>query len=196
MELQRSHTFDIDERMTPDVLLAMAEVQQSRSQYQLEKFVINQHDTDEMRYFQTVLELQSLYYTIRAVSLDVKKLELEIQRLRNTGDEIDEIEAQKKELGLEQTRLIATGAFREFDHLMKIFNSFKKKYTREEIESAQPKYWEKRMHRQAVLEAVSNSSAQAAHLDSLRQMGVLEITDNGVIPTQPVESRTRREELA
>ena len=60
---------DITEKFTPDILLAMAEVQQARSDFQLEKFVVNQHDTDEMRYQQTVIELQQLYYTIKTCLL-------------------------------------------------------------------------------------------------------------------------------
>jgi hypothetical protein len=120
----------VEEKFTPEILLAIAEVQQSRSKYQLDKFVVNQHDTDEMRYFQCVTEIQSLYYTIRTVSLEMKKTEIEIDRLRATGDEIDEIDAQIKELGLEQTRLVGVGAFRELGHLMNTFNSFETKYTR------------------------------------------------------------------
>ena len=136
---------DVEERYTPDILLAMAEIQQARSNFQLEKFVVNQHDTDEMRYVQTVIELQQLYYTIKTVSLEMKKTEIEINRLRETEDEIDELDAQIKELGLEQTRLVGIGAFRELDQLLNIYNSFEHKYTREEIEAAQPEYWNKRL---------------------------------------------------
>ena len=175
----------VEEKLTPEILLAIAEVQQPRSQYQLERFVVNQHDTDEMRYFQTLIEVQNLYYTIRTVSLEVKKTEIEIERLRATKDEIDEIDAQIKEVGLEQTRLVAIGAFRELEHLVNIFNSFPKKFTRVEIEEAQPDYWMKRMHRQATLEFAGGTQAAAAHLDSLRQMGVLRITDNGIESVLP-----------
>jgi len=172
---------DVEEKFTPEVLLAMAEIQQSRSDFQIEKFVVNQHDTDEMRYVQTVIELQQLYYTIKTVSLEMKKTEIEIARKRATGDEIDEIDAQLKELGLEQTRLVGIGAFRELEKLFIIFNSFEKKYTRAEIEAAQPDYWNKRLHRQATLEAIGGTQAQAAHLDSLRQIGALEIAPEGGI---------------
>lgn len=171
---------NIQEALTPDILLAMAEVQKPRSQFQLEKFVVGQHDTDEMRYYQTVTEIQSLYYTIRNVSLEMKKTEIEISRLRETGDEIDEIDAQIKELGLEQTRVVGVGAFRELSDLMNIFNSFEKKYTREEIEIAQPDYWNKRLNRQATLELAGGSQAAAAHLDSLRQIGAIEVSAQGI----------------
>jgi hypothetical protein len=171
---------NVEEKLTPDVLLAMAEIQQPRSQFQLEKFVINQHDTDEMRYFQCVTEIQSLYYTIRTVSLEMQKTEIEISRLRKTGDEIDEINAQIKELGLEQTRLVGVGAFRELGHLMNTFESFPVKYTREQIELAQPDYWNKRLNRQATLEIAGGSQAAAAHLDSLRQIGAIEVSAQGI----------------
>jgi polyribonucleotide nucleotidyltransferase len=172
---------NIEEKYTPEVLLAMAEIQQSRSNFQIEKFVVNQHDTDEMRYVQTVIELQQLYYTIKTVSLEMKKTEIEIKKLRKSKNEVDEIDAQIKELGLEQTRLVGIGAFRELDQLLKIYNSFEKKYTREEIEAAQPDYWNKRLSRQATLEAIGGTQAQAAHLDSLRQIGALEMAPEGGI---------------
>jgi len=189
---------NVEERYTPDVLLAMAEIQQSRSNFQLEKFVVNQHDTDEMRYQQTIIELQQLYYTIKTVSLEMKKTEIEINRLRETGDEVDEIDAQIKELGLEQTRLVGIGAFRELDTLLSIYNSFEHKYTREEIEAAQPEYWNKRLSRQATLEAIGGTQAQAAHLDSLRQIGALEMAPEGGIRavTQEMQQITGQKELA
>jgi hypothetical protein len=170
---------NLEDKYTPEILLSMAEVQQARSNFQLDKFVINQHETDEMRYFQTLLELQSLYYTIKVVSLEMKKTEIEIERLRLTGDEIDEIDAQIKEVGLEQTRLVGIGSFRELDKLIEIYNTFSHKYTRDEIEQAQEQYWSLRLRRQSVLESVGGSQAQASHLDALRQMGALEITADG-----------------
>lgn len=174
-------SFDsVEQTLTPDVLLAMAEIQQPRSQFQIEKFVINQHDTNEMRYVQCVTEIQNLYYTIRTVSLEMKKTEIEINRLRATGDEIDEIDAQIKELGLEQTRLVGVGAFRELGHLMNIFNSFETKYTREQIEVSQPEYWNKRINRQTVLELAGGSQAAAANLDSLRQIGAISVSSDGI----------------
>jgi anion-transporting ArsA/GET3 family ATPase len=189
---------EITEKFTPDLLLAMAEIQQSRSDFQLQKFVVNQHDTEEMRYLQTVIELQQLYYTIKTVSLEMKKTEVEIKRLRETEDEIDEIDAQLKELGLEQTRLVGIGAFRELDSLMAIYNSFEHKYTRAEIEAAQPDYWNKRLSRQATLEAIGGTQAQAAHLDSLRQIGALEMAPEGGIRAvsqemQQITGQTQKE---
>jgi hypothetical protein len=187
---------EITEKFTPDVLLAMAEVQQSRSNFQIEKFVVGQHDTPEMQYVQTIIELQQLYYTIKTVSLEMKKTEIEIARKRATGDEIDEIDAQIKEIGLEQTRLVGVGAFRELEKLLTIYTSFEHKYTRAEIEAAQPEYWNKRLHRQATLEAIGGTQAQAAHLDSLRQIGALEMAqEGGIRPVAEEMKQIMKEEV-
>jgi hypothetical protein len=164
----------ITDKLTPDVLLAMAEVQQARSPYQIEKFVINQHTTPEMQYFQCVTELQALYYTIKNVSLELQIQEIKAKRLRETGDEIDAVEAEKLELSAEQTRLIGVGAFRELDVLLKIFNSFDKQYTRQEIDQNQEQYWKERINRQNALSAITTTPNQAAHLESLIQMGELQ----------------------
>lgn len=166
---------DITARLDETVMLAMAEIQQPRSPFQLEKFVINQHSTPEMQYSQCVTEIQALYYTIKTVTLDMKIQEIKIKRLLETGDEIDALEAQKLELGLEQTRLVGIGAFRELETLLDIFESFPKKYTRQEIDEAQPEYWSNKLHRQAVLQELGGSQAGAAHLEALTQIGAFEV---------------------
>ena len=83
--------------------------------------------------------------------LGVKKLEIEIARLLETGDELDAIEAEEKQVNLEQTMIVMRGAEREVAVLEDIFNSCQH-YTRDEIEHAQPEYWEKRLTRQTNLQ--------------------------------------------
>ena len=101
---------EITSKLNNTILEAMAEIQQPRSPFQIQKFVINQHQTPEMQYSQCVIEIQALYYTIKTVTLDMKIQEIKINRLRESGDEIDALEADKLELGLEQTRLVGIGA--------------------------------------------------------------------------------------
>lgn len=165
---------------THPIFFALTEIQKPRTRFQLEKFVVGQHDTPEQQYKQTLVEIQNLYYTLKVLSLRVKKEEIEINRLRSTGDEMDELDAQIKEVSLEQTRLAALGAQREIMDLVDIWESFEKKFTYEEMEQLQPNYWDKRLRRQAVLEAVGGSQAQASHLDSLRQIGAIEVNDEGI----------------
>jgi len=162
------------------IFAALIDIQKSRTEFQLKHFVVGQHDTDEQKYKQCLLEIQSIIYNIKISSLELKKSQIETDRLRATGDEIDELDAQIKELGMDQTRLTMIGAQRELVDLVAIWESFPHKFSYEEIESSQPDYWNKRLSRQSILESVGGSQAQAAHLDALRQMGALTVGYDGI----------------
>ena len=151
---------------------AIAEVQQPRSRYQLIHFVIGQHDTPEMRFYQLCLELQDMGFKLRMAQLGVRKTEVEIRRLVETGDELDAIEAEEKQVGLEQTRVVMRGAERELAVLTDLFDE-SQKFTRDEIEHAQPEYWKARLTRQTNLQLMAGG-VQWAQLDSMRQAGILE----------------------
>ena len=151
---------------------AIAEVQQPRSRYQLVHFVIGQHDTAEMRFYQVCLELQDMGHKLRMAQLGVRKAEIEIARLQATGDELDAIEAEEKQVGLEQTQIVMKGAEREVAILTDLFDE-SQKFTRDEIEHAQPEYWQKRLTRQTNLQLMSGG-VQWAQLDSMRQIGMLD----------------------
>jgi len=155
-----------------DIHEAIAEVQQPRSRFQLVHFVIGQHDTAEMRFYQTVIELQDMGLKLRLAQLNVRKTEIEIERLLATGDELDAIEAEEKQVGLEQTQIVMRGAERELAILTDLFDE-SQKFTRDEIEHAQPEYWQKRLTRQTNLQLMAGG-VQWAQLDSLRQAGLLD----------------------
>jgi len=151
---------------------AIAEVQQPRSRYQLVHFVLGQHDTAEMQFYQLMLELQDMGFKLRMAELNVRKTEVEIARLVATGDDLDAIEAEEKQVGLEQTQIVMKGAQREIAVLEDIFNTCQH-YTRDEIEHAQPEYWQARLTRQTNLQIMAGG-VQWAQLDSLRQAGLLD----------------------
>jgi hypothetical protein len=153
---------------------AIAEVQQPRSRFQLERFVLGQHSTPEMQYYQTVIELQDAIYKYNLAVINVKKAEIKITKLRATGDELDELEAQEVELSLAQTRFAMVGAEREMKHLLEIFDTYTHKYTREEIEAAQPDYWQARLTNNAKAMLMGGSSVNAAHIEAMEQAGVLD----------------------
>jgi hypothetical protein len=153
---------------------AIAEVQQPRSRYQIIHFVLGQHDTPEMQFYQLMLELQDMGYKLRMAELNVKKTEIEIARLLETGDELDAIEAEEKQVGLEQTQIVMKGAQREIAILEDIFNTCQH-YTRDEIEHAQPEYWQARLTRQTNLQIMAGNVGWA-QLDSMRQIGLLDQT--------------------
>lgn len=155
-----------------DIAEAIAEIQQPRSRFQLVHFVIGQHDTPEMRFYQLCLELQDMGHKLRLAQLAVRKAEVEIRRLVETGDEIDAIDAEEKQVGLEQTRITMRGAEREIAILTDLFDE-SQKFTRDEIEHAQPEYWQARLTRQANLQIMSGTVGWA-QLDSMRQAGLLD----------------------
>ena len=155
-----------------DITDAIAEIQQPRSRYQLIHFVIGQHDTPEMRFYQLCLELQDMGHKLRLAQIGVRKGEIEIARLLETGDELDALEAEEKQVGLEQTQIVMRGAERELAVLTDLFDGCQH-YTRDEIEHAQPEYWEKRLTRQTNLQIMSGG-VQWAQLDSMRQIGLLD----------------------
>jgi hypothetical protein len=160
--------------MFEEIEKAIAEIQQPRSRFQLERFVLGQHATPEMQYYQTVLELQDAIHKYKVAVIAVKKSELKIVKLRATGDELDELKAQERELGLAQTKLAMIGAKREMEHLVEIFDSFTHKYTREEIEAAQPDYWQARLTNNAKAMLMGGSSVNAGHIEAMEQAGVLD----------------------
>ncbi len=151
---------------------AINEVQQPRSRFQLIHFVIGQHDTPEMRFYQLCLELQDMGYKLRMAKLSVRKSEVEIARLLATGDELDAIEAEEKQVGLEQTQIVMRGAEREIAILTDLFDE-SQKFTRDEIEHAQPEYWQKRLTRQTNLQLMAGN-VDAGQLTSLHNAGLLD----------------------
>jgi len=155
-----------------DIATAIAEIQQPRSRYQLIHMVLGQHDTPEMQFYQLCLELQDMGYKLRLAKLGIRRGKIEIARLLETGDEIDAIDAEEKQLGLEQTQIVMKGAEREVAVLTDLFNECVH-YTRDEIEHAQPDYWEKRLTRQTNLQVMAGN-VQWAQLDAMRQTGLLD----------------------
>ena len=155
-----------------DISEAIAEIQQPRSRYQLVHFVLGQHDTPEMRFYQLCLELQDMGFKLRLAALGVRKTEIEISRLLETGDELDAVEAEEKQVGLDQTRIVMRGAEREIAVLTDLYDN-STHYTRDEIEHAQPEYWKARLTRQTNLQIMAGG-VQWAQLDSMRQIGLLD----------------------
>lgn len=160
--------------MFDEIEKAIAEVQQPRSRFQLERFVLGQHAAPEMQYYQVCIELQDMIYKYRLAEINEKKTKIKIEKLRATGNEIDELEAQELELGLANTQYAVIGAQREIAHLVDIFNSFEHKYTREEIEQAQPLYWQNRLTNNAKAMLMGGSGVNASHIEAMEQAGVLE----------------------
>jgi hypothetical protein len=160
--------------MYDEIEAAIAEVQQPRSRFQLENFVVGSQATPEMQYYQTCVELQDMIYKYQIAQIAVQKAELKIKRLRDAKDEMKELKAQEVEIGLRQTRLAMIGAERELTDLVSIFNSFETKYTREEIEDAQGAYWNARLTTNAKAMLMGGGGVNPAHIEAMDQAGILD----------------------
>ena len=160
--------------MFEEIEKAIAEVQQPRSRFQLERFVTGSHITPQMQYYQTCLELQDMIYKYQMAKIAVQKAELKISTLRKSKSQMKELKAQEVELGLGQTRLAMIGAERELNDLVTIFDGFKTKFTRAEIEAAQPDYWNARLTGNAKAMLMGGTSVNAAHIEAMEQAGVLD----------------------
>lgn len=157
-----------------DILKYIRAVQQPRSRFQIERFVIGQHDTVEMQFYQLCLELQASLFSIKKTELDIKKAKVRANQLSSSGDELEAIEAEEIELALTQTEMALLGAKRELDILLDIWDVFEHKFSREEIESNQEDYWHRRLIRQAQSQALGQGSVDMGNIDALKQAGALE----------------------
>lgn len=160
--------------MIESIKLAIAEIQQPRSRFQLERFVVGQHSTLEMQYYQTLLELQDMLYKYELAQVNVQITEAKIAKHRSKNDSISELKAKKLELSLEQTKFAMIGAEREIAHLVEIWKSFEHKFTREEIETAQPDYWKARLTANAEAMVLGQGAVNPAHLEAMGQAGALD----------------------
>lgn len=149
----------------------------SRSKYQLEKFVIGQHDTAAMQWKQVVLEAQELVHNIRSAEISIKKNKIEIERLLKSDDELDLLEAQQKQLDTMYTERILDGAKIELTLLEEIARSIGV-HTFEEIEDDQETYWRLRLQRQAEVDMLSRQQGiSTANILSMINIGEIKSED-------------------
>jgi hypothetical protein len=159
----------IDKELTD----AIYEIQQPRSKFQIDHFVLNQHYTPEMQYYQMLLELNSLIYNYNIVELDLEIQKKKLEKLRQKDSEIAILKCQKIILGIQQTENALHGSAREIDYLYNIWKQAPIKYTREQLEAAQPQYWQARLTHDVEMQAMAGA-VNPAHLTSLHQAGLLD----------------------
>ena len=157
-----------------DLLQAFAEIQQPRSPYQIEKFVVGQHATIEMQYFQCVLELQIKYNNIRRAIINRKILQEDIEKLKAKGKHL---KAELKEIDIEEQDAAMIGALREFQTLYNIWKSFPVKFTREQLDANQEQYWHKRLITDANNEIMAQGRIGKGLLEVLQQIGLTVVSE-------------------
>ncbi len=167
-------------KLIKDMENAFDEIQQPRSEYVLQNFVVGQHDTLETQYSQCVLEMMVKYDNIRRAKLNKKKLLIKISEYESKNTELDQIEADLLKIDLEEQERAMLGALREFESLYKIWQSFPKKYTREELDANQPYYWAKRLQRQAYQDMQATGRIGVGNHEALRQAGFVSVPENSL----------------
>ena len=162
-----------------ELMDAIRTLAQPRSDYVLEKFIVGKHETPEMRYAHCVLEIRMKYNALRRAKISLEKITYEIEELRkkaSDGDKIAEFDYREREIGKEESEGVVIGAIRELQALYRIYRTFEKKYTREEINDAQEEYWEKRLTGQANNDMMASGRIGVGNLEALNDIG------KGVVP--------------
>lgn len=150
----------------------------SRTRYQLKHFVIDNHPTAPMRWRQILLETQDLLYKIRSAEIHQQKQAIERDRLIATGDPIDALDAEQKQLDMILTERTLIAAKQELEWLQEIAEEIGV-FTFEEIEADQPDYWVKRLKQQADLDVLSvQQGIGVGNLTSMLNAGMLAYTDS------------------
>lgn len=120
-----------------------------RTSFQLERFVMQEHDLPERKFLQLMMELKSMRDGFISDVFDIEKMKIEIKRLLAKNDEVDTLEAMKKQYFMRQLEENMIFREREIKTIVQLINSLPKIYTYDEIEAAESRYWECRLTRQA-----------------------------------------------
>jgi hypothetical protein len=144
---------DIIEALRDDLEM----IQQPRSDFALRHFVIGQHDLPGRQRAQAVLELQGKLFSIKRSRIAKARILLLIEKQKKifeTGDQMKQQEAQLEiqsaEVDLAELDLGMLGAVREANTLLAILATMPK-YTREQLESEEAEYWQRRLTRQYIV---------------------------------------------
>jgi hypothetical protein len=154
-----------------ELLKAMTMLAQPRTDYQLEHFVVGKHETEEMRYAHCVLNIKIKYNALRRAKIQLEKIDYQIKKLKKKGDKLSEFKWRDKEIDREECVGASLGAMRELNSLVKIWKKFEHKYTREEINSLQGEYWDKRITRQANDDIMATGRIGKGNLEALGNIG-------------------------
>jgi hypothetical protein len=163
----------------------------SRSRYQLENFVIKQHDTPEMQFRQVILEIQQLAKNIEISKIDKELAELKRDSFLNKDTPKARLKAKKIDIEINSLNLAIIGAEYEISVLNEIKENIPN-FTAEEIESDQNNYWQKRLTRQAELDILQvTSGIGVGNSMSLLQAGLVKLKNGNLVDS--IESK--KEEL-
>ena len=182
-----------------ELLQAFAEIQQPRSRFALERFVVGQKFTTPAQYSQCVLEAQIKWDNIRTARLELEKKDLEIAAISTPG-RLGEIEKELKLIEREQTERAMLGAERELACLIDIFNSFPRQYTYEELQLASEEEYKQKLITQSIQDYTAFGHVTPGNQDALRMIKAtlnVESADDGrtrlVVETEDTRKKLKGE---
>ena len=134
-------------------------IQQPRTNFELEHFVIGEKHMPGKRWAQAVLELQVRMFSIERGRINKERLLVELDILKGKLEaEQDEHQARliqldidEKQVDLAEFELARLGAIREAETLMALLQKMPA-YTREQLEAEEPEYWRRRLTEQILLD--------------------------------------------
>lgn len=171
------------------VMRDFAEIFQSRTAFQLDNFVLKQHDTEPMQYLQLCLELQSMMQVYEVTVLTMKKDEMVAKRLLASNNPEKKLEGEIQLVNNKYARISLAAKARELQLLIQMYREAKK-FTREEMEADQAHYWNRRLTRQAIGE---RSGGSAGNFYAMWQAGMVDL--DGVPPPPSILPSLSRHEL-
>lgn len=145
---------------------AFEAVSQPRSDYQIRKFVVGEHETPERQYLQVVTEIQRKVSSLRRAVIDRRKKEAQLKT------ETNEDEREILQIDLDDMNFAITGAMREFNTLYGIYQSLPQ-FTAQELQDAEEGYWIRRLIRQSQVDIDSFGQVGPGNMDALRQAGIV-----------------------
>lgn len=150
-----------------ELIESLDAINQSRSNYQIEKFVIGEHTKPERQFQQCVLELKVKLQNIKREELNL------IKHQRKLAAETDDIEKALIALDIEDMEYSIKSQKREAGTLYAIYTQFPK-FTYQQLQEAEESYWFDRLGRQAEIELQSTGRVGQGNLDALRMIGAVQ----------------------
>lgn len=144
--------------------------------YEMEHFVVGQHDTPGRQWSQAILELDNRILAVADSDIEVQIANLKIADYEKSGEPIALLEAEKVRIGLMRTERARLGTMRGIGHLLKIIGELEeihegRGWTREELDAEQEEYWHRRLARQALQDTIATGRVGVGNQDALRMIG-------------------------
>lgn len=154
------------------ILKAFDSVNQPKSDFQIQHFVVGQHDTPERQYVQCVIQLHALVNNIKLAEINRQRTLLDIAALKKKKSARKQLDLEEKLIQLDNIEFSMKGALREFNCFYKILESFGEGFSYEQIQKAELTYWPIRLARQSQCDIEAHGRVGTGNLEAMWQAGL------------------------